>query len=312
MSQEIPDATVIKVEPVDVIVVPTSEAGTWQLDAQPSTSKSRMTFWVVLCACMVVAIPLGYLSVYLAGASNSVPLSAYLGRIILYALGYFVVLAFSALHLKTYNGWWTLVSLFLMMVVATVGSMINAAIFSSVLEGARGGLTGLLRRIHPSIVAFFMAGFPEEAYKIVVYILPLIVSKKYRTIKDAFLLSLISGASFGIIENLHPGYLFGTVAAVIFRSYWTTALHASLAAIGCLFCMYMKAGIINDKWYWYPLVWIIPAALHGIYDCAAFSKIGWVSHLIWPMGIIIGLIPFFMMAHITKTLRRNNIVAHMV
>jgi RsiW-degrading membrane proteinase PrsW (M82 family) len=312
MSQEILDATIVKIEPADVIVVPTSDPGKWQLDAQPSTSNTRMTFWVVLCACMVIAIPLGYLSVLVAGASGSVPLSAYLGRIILYALGYFVVLASSALYLKTYNAWWTLISLLLMMVVATVGSKINAAIFSSVLEGAQGGLTGLFRRIHPSIVAFFMAGFPEEAYKIVVYILPLIVSKKYRTIKDAFLLSLISGASFGLIENLLPGYLFGSIPAVIFRSYWTTALHATLAATGCLFCMYMKAGIINDKWYWYPLVWIIPAALHGIYDCAAFSKTGWVSHLIWPIGIIIWLIPFFMMAHITKTLRKNSIIAHVV
>lgn len=214
----------------------------------PSEHSNKNKFWGALVLCGSITIVFAVLLMSLS--ASGVLVSVYLPRALLYSIGFVIVVGYTASSLHTYNYVWTLVSLVVMVGIGILGGVVVSCIFAQYMEYIRrGGLENLLKYVDPATVAFFMAGFPEELYKLIVYSFALGISKKNRTVFDALFLSAVSGASFGVFENLIPTYLLLSYRGIIFRMFWTTSLHTSLAMIGCMLLVYMKCGILNDRWY---------------------------------------------------------------
>lgn len=279
-----------------------------------SEHSNKNKFWGSLVLCGSITIVFAVLQMSLS--ASGVLVSVYLPRALLYSIGFVSVVGYTASSLHTYNYVWTLVSLVVMVGIGILGGVVVSCIFVQYTEYIRrGGLENLLKYVDPATVAFFMAGFPEELYKLIVYSFALGISKKNRTVFDALFLSAVSGASFGVFENLIPTYLLLSYRGIIFRMFWTTSLHTSLAMIGCMLLVYMKCGILNDRWYWYPFIYLVPATLHGTYDVFAFSDS--MSLLIWPAGIFIIAAPLVLMIGLRRkqrsvSLQASTMVVHVV
>ncbi len=255
----------------------------------------RRKFWGILALCGLLSLPMALFQVGMS-TYNSASLDHYALVAIIYGIGYIAVVGIMAMRLRAYNITWTMVSLLMMLAIGYVGLYITELIFADHLSRAKGDLNLLVQDVDPAFISFFMAGIPEEIFKIIGYSVAVLASRNNRTIRDALYLSAIAGASFGLLENLTPVYLLGGLTTVVIRMIWLVLLHASFSLIGCMFLVYMKCGVIKDKWYWYPLILVVPATLHGVYDLCYFA----LWHLMWPVGTLIIITPIVQMRWIHK------------
>lgn len=158
------------------------------------------------------------------------------------------------------------------------------------------------RPVSSVFLAYVMAGGCEELIKLIIYIIPLCVVKDLRTVYDLIFLSIVTGCSFATIENL----LIATegISIGLCRFVWCTLTHATDCAVGASILGYMKSGLWPDKWWMYPLIWIVPVLLHGTYDYVLFLsrdlKIEWISYL----SIVVGFFSLFLFGISMYSFRR--------
>lgn len=168
----------------------------------------------------------------------------------------------------------------------------------------QGGIEGTLGAV---FMAFFVAGVPEEALKLFVYILPMLFCARLRTIYDLIFLGIVSGVSFATIENLALAYKGVHVA--LNRFMWCTASHAADCLTGCLILAYIKSKdkpYLPDRWFFYPLILLLPIILHGTYDCVIFiggshPGLAWVQYLF----LLVGAVSFATAFGLAYPLRRS-------
>ncbi len=231
-------------------------------------------------------------------------------RAAIYGVGYYLVIVMIALVLKVSNTRWLFWMLLMMLVMIIVGTIIRNLIFADyIMSIGRGGTTKLSSG-DITIISFFVAAFPEEIYKLIAYSFPLWYAKSNRTVFGAISLAAVAGALFGFLENVTPGYIRQDLKGIFLRFIWCVLGHSSMAMTGSMFLAYMKCGIMSDRWFWYPMMLIIPVVQHGVYDIAAFSNGWWV----WPWGIFVMVTPYLMLYPIIKKekemLLHNTVVVH--
>jgi RsiW-degrading membrane proteinase PrsW (M82 family) len=153
--------------------------------------------------------------------------------------------------------------------------------------------------------AYITAGLFEEIVKFVTYIIPIILSGRNRTVYDLVFLATCSGCSFASLENLAAAY-YGTTTA-LHRFLWCTATHTSDCLSGALILAHIKTRNLKQrtKWMMYPLVLLLPTALHGTFDFVIF--IGEDADMEWLrfMSILVGALSLAVAIYLFWPFRRS-------
>jgi RsiW-degrading membrane proteinase PrsW (M82 family) len=159
-----------------------------------------------------------------------------------------------------------------------------------------------------AFVSYVSAATLEECLKLIVFATPLVFFKRFRTVYDAVWFGCLSGVSFATIENLILTHR--SILIALQRFVWCTATHTSDLLVGVLFFLYMKSDehrLVPDKWYLYPLILILPIALHGTFDFVIFY--GRIADEVWicRMSLLVGAVSLVLCFGMFYPLRRRPI-----
>jgi RsiW-degrading membrane proteinase PrsW (M82 family) len=220
----------------------------------------------------------------------------------MYGVGMFILIGVTGVYLRIYSLIWPplifVVSLLLFVaLITTKGYMLDTDTLPH-----SDSLSSIMFR------SYISAAFLEESLKLITYIIPIILFKDCRTIYHLIYFAVASGVSFGTLENLTLSYQ--GVGVALGRFLWCTGTHASDCLTGSLVLAYMKSRdrpILSDRWYWYPLILLIPVSLHGTYDlCIFLGKTD--RSLIWLpyMSVMVGVLSLFVACSMAWPFRRST------
>lgn len=220
----------------------------------------------------------------------------------IYASGFVILVIPIMCSLRTYN-FWSIILLF----SECFGLILILVTFKRHLSDQYENIAGNDPTALAAFVSYVSAAAFEESLKLAVFATPLVFFKRFRTVYDAVWFGSLSGVSFATIENLILSNR--SVLVALQRFIWCTATHTSDCLVGVLIFLYMKSvdhPLIPDRWYFYPLILIIPVALHGSFDFLIFygrlAGEDWISR----MSLLVGALSLVLCLGMFYPLRRRR------
>ena len=272
-----------------------AEHSKWPILSLNEVSRKQTTaaFFAIGVACIVsIIMTFVYPEVYLYGSAFTTT-ELLLGCSI-YIAGFLGVVLSTTMYLGVYNWIGILIAFTL-----TLGLVLIV-----VLPCVKEALS--LNEKDPyalfAFISFVSAGLIEEAIKMVAYLTPILIFKRYRSVYDVVYLATVAGCSFSVLENVMV-YNIGTSGALT-RFLLLPVVHSVDAVIGALILSHIKTGDMKafTRWLMYPLILLVPAAFHGIYDYVCF--VGMIKAPVFYLFIVVTVLSIVTALFLFRPFRR--------
>jgi RsiW-degrading membrane proteinase PrsW (M82 family) len=217
--------------------------------------------------------------------------------------GFLAVLLPPTLYLRVYNPFWTVLTF-----VISTGLLFLLVSHKYIVTRHTKVMTDdFIAR--DAFSAYISAGLFEEIVKLITYIVPIMLCRRYRTVYDLCFFAICSGCTFASLENLAASYYGATTA--LHRFLWCTATHTSDCLSGALILAHIKTRDFKrrTRWAMYPCILLVPTVLHGTFDFVIF--VGEDAELDWLrfMSILVGAVSLAVSVSLFWPFRRSAQVA---
>jgi RsiW-degrading membrane proteinase PrsW (M82 family) len=275
----------------------------WDIERPNSIDqRNKRIFVSMMAAVLPLSIGLGFFFTYFYKKSLHDPLQIAASSVIS-GIGFVGIILIFALYLRVYNWKWSIVCFF-----ESFGLILLLISVKGYLVGQYDLITEPQSSDRMAFVAYIGAASLEEFIKLVVFLTALLISSNSRSGYEMIFLACVSGVSFATIENIILSS--AGVLVALQRFIWCTATHTSDFLSGIMILVYMKCSVpkqIPNKWFIYPLVYIVPVGLHGSFDFLIFYgnlvNEPWISR----MSIVVGVLSLSIFFAMFYPIRRRQV-----